>query len=77
VPDTTPPKVTALGFVIDTGFANTPAPFIANTPLFVASPNVIVPDNEYPFVNVRSPAPDAALLESVPPVIVNVPSPNP
>jgi hypothetical protein len=74
---TTPPKVTALGFVITTAFANTPAPFINNTPLFVASPSVIVPDSEYPFVNVRSPPPAAALLESVPPVIVSVPVPNP
>jgi hypothetical protein len=76
-PDTIPPNVTALGFVNITFEASVPAPFSVNTPLFVASPNVIVPDSEYPFVNVRSPTPAAALLESVPPVIVSVPVPNP
>jgi hypothetical protein len=76
-PDRTPPNVTALGFVIETFDASAPRFVKINAPVLVVSPNVNVPDNEYPFANVRSFAGVTPLLMSVPPVMVKVPAPNP
>jgi hypothetical protein len=73
-PPITPLNITALGTVTVVLAVNVPAPLSVNAPVFVPSPSVTNPPNEYPFVKVRA---VAESLESPPPVIVSAPVPNP
>jgi hypothetical protein len=73
-PPIAPLKTTTLGVVTVVFAVNAPTPLSVSPPVFVASPSVNAPPNEYPFVIVRA---VVESLESVPPVIVNNPVPNP
>jgi hypothetical protein len=73
-PLSAPPRTTPLAAAVNVAFAvNVPFPTSANVPLFVTSPNVTAPPNEYPFVKVRA---VVESLESAPAVIVSNPVPN-
>jgi hypothetical protein len=73
-PPIAPLNTTTLGVVTVEFAVNAPTPPRVSSPVFVPSPSVTAPPNEYPFVIVRA---VVESLERVPPVIINVPVPNP
>jgi hypothetical protein len=73
-PPNAPPNTTSLAVVNVVFPVSVPTPPNVSVPLFVTSPIVTVPPSVSPFVaNVRALVPS---LETVPPLITNVPPPN-